>query len=94
MTTTSNYKAITIERVSTGEYKVGYFRWDSNLSEYQYTAFIGSCAQTLIFLVPLLFTAEAQEDAKDKRDESAAIGAMVLSDMRDNPEKFIPKKDK
>lgn len=90
---TPNHKAITIERVSTGEYKTSYFRWDSGLCEYQYTAFIGSCAQTMIFLMPLLFTAEAQEDAKDKRDESDAIGAMILTDMKENPAKFLPKKD-
>ena len=91
--TEPNYKAVTIERASTGEYRVGYFRYDSGLGEYQYTVFIGSCAQTMIFLPQLLFKAEAAEDAQDKRAESDAIGNMVLTDMREHPKKFVPKKD-
>lgn len=92
--TEPNYKMTTIERASTGEYRIGYFRWDSGLNEYQYTVFIGSCAQTMLFLPQLLFAQEAKEDAQDKRAESDAIGAMILSDMKENPSKFLPPKAK
>lgn len=94
MSTPPNPNLITIERCSSSEYKIGYQRFDSGLGEYQYTIFLGSCAQTIIFLTRLLFEAEANDDLKDKRDESAAIGAMVLTDMKENPSKFLPPKAK
>lgn len=89
---TINTDQVNIQRVSTGEYSIGYHRWDAATGEFQYTVYIAHCAGAIIFLTQLLFAKEASEDIVDKHDESDAIAAMVLSDMRDNPSKFIPKK--
>ena len=81
----------TVERLSNGEYHIRWWQVQADGS-LDTIGFTGGAAQIMIMLTRVLFEDEANETIRNKRAESDAIGARVLSDMAANPDKFIAKK--